>query len=209
MFLYYITDRTQFRGTENARRARLLQKISEAAHCGVDYIQLREKDLAARDLEGLAIAAVQTARGAARNPAILINSRVDVALAAGADGVHLRSTDIAPAEVRSIWHAARIHGPKKPVVAVSCHEVFDVALAAEQLADFAVFAPVFEKRGVDRVAKMSALHEACRCKIPVLALGGVTLENAAACMEAGTAGIAGIRLFQENDIFEVVRRLRG
>src|ERR1700722_17183718 len=106
--LYYITDRTAFPGDELSRRRRLLQKIEEAARAGLDYIQLREKDLPARDLESLAREAVQIIarrKTTNRDPrtALLINSRTDVALAVGADGVHLRSDDVPPEEVRTMW----------------------------------------------------------------------------------------------------------
>ena len=104
MLLYYIGDRTQFSGPESVRRERLLEKIAEAARCGVDYIQLREKDLPARQLEALAGAAVRVIeenglRKTGTREAgtcLLINSRSDVAFAAGAGGVHLRSDDISP-----------------------------------------------------------------------------------------------------------------
>ena len=106
--LYYITDRTAFPGDEPSRRRRLLEKISEAVRAGVDYIQLREKDLPTPDLESLAreaariIAQLRTENQELRT-ALLVNSRTDVALAVDADGVHLRSTDISPEEVRTIW----------------------------------------------------------------------------------------------------------
>src|SRR5579864_801895 len=105
--LYYITDRTTFAANEPTRRRRLLEKIAEAVRAGVDYIQLREKDLSTRELELLAIEVSAVVRKLkAENPllraALLINSRTDVALAAGADGVHLRSEDISPAAVRQI-----------------------------------------------------------------------------------------------------------
>ena len=106
--LYYITDRTAFAGDEPTRRRRLLEKIREAARAGVDYIQLREKDLPTRDLESIAREAVSViARLRTENrelrTALLINSRIDVALAVQADGVHLRSDDLSPQEVRAIW----------------------------------------------------------------------------------------------------------
>ena len=222
MLLYYITDRTQFPGNENARRRALLEKIAEAASCGIDFIQLREKDLSTRDLEVLAHAAVETVRRPRaekpqRTTRLLINSRTDVAIASGADGVHLRSQDISPRDVRAIWaRSAGGSGKNSAVIGVSCHSVADVAQAAAEGADFAVFAPVFEKVSAEskgaveaHPAGLDALREACLQKIPVLALGGVTAENAGACLEAGAAGMAGIRLFQNNDIAEVVRRLRG
>lgn len=218
--LYYITDRSQFEGDERDRRRALLQKISEAAHAGVDYIQLREKDLKTAELEDLAQEAVRVIRerqrSAARRPEsatrLLINSRTDVALACGADGVHLRSDDIPVSNVRSIWKDAHIsqRQSSKPVVAVSCHDSSEVLRAESQGSDFVVFAPVFEKKNNPATSPrgIDALQEACRAKIPVLALGGVTFRNAALCLAAGASGIAGIRLFQQNRIDGVVHSLR-
>jgi thiamine-phosphate pyrophosphorylase len=218
--LYYITDRTQFPGDESARRRALLAKVAEAARSGLDYIQLREKDLSTRDLETLAHEAVAAVRGNQlatdhRPPTtrLLINSRTDVALAAGADGVHLRSEDVSPEDVRRMWSlcGAGALAHEKAWIAVSCHSRGDLDRAHAQGADFAVFAPVFEKkdRPGTQPAGLAALREACQAKIPVLALGGVTLANAASCLEAGAAGIAAIRLFQENKIEDVVRALRA
>jgi thiamine-phosphate pyrophosphorylase len=216
--LYYITDRTQFPGDEAARRRALLDKIAEAARAGVDYIQLREKGLSTRELEHLANEAVDTIEKLrAENPELksrlLINSRVDVALAVGADGVHLRSDDIAPHAVREV---IRNSGQRPPttgyfLIAASCHCKSEVLRAERERADFAVFAPVFEKRDQPESlpAGLTALHEACKTKIAVFALGGVTPRNAASCLEAGAAGIAGIRLFQERTIEDVVRELHG
>ncbi len=216
--LYYITDRSQFEGREADRRRKLLAKIAEAARAGIDCIQLREKDLSTRDLQSLAEDAVRVIRQAPaandeRPTALLINSRTDIALAAGADGVHLRSEDVSPMEVRRIWTlcSAGAAARERPIVAVSCHNIEDVNRAQSQGADFAVFAPVFEKNNAPDVQAtgLTALQEACRAKIPVLALGGVTMENASACLQAGATGIAGIRLFQENKIEDVVRALRS
>jgi thiamine-phosphate pyrophosphorylase len=93
---------------------------------------------------------------------------------------------------------------------VSCHSENEVRTASEN-ADFAVFAPVFEKRDdpSSRAAGLEGLRQACRHPIPVFALGGVTLQNAGACLETGAAGIAGIRLFQENDVRAVVQQVRA
>jgi thiamine-phosphate pyrophosphorylase len=217
--LYYITDRTAFPGDELARRRRLLEKIREAVHAGVDYIQLREKDLSIRDLESLAREAVRVIREALATDhrplptALLINSRTDVALAVQAKGVHLRSHDVSPQELRAIWTKcgavapARANSPQAPLIAVSCHSPAAVAQAAANNATFAVFSPVFEKKDA-HPAGLEALRQACETKIPVLALGGVTLANAHSCLTAGAAGIAAIRLFQENDITAVVHHLR-
>ena len=217
--LYYITDRSQLPGDENARRQALLAKIGEAARAGVDYIQLREKDLGARALEALAREAMGILREEERRASqpiatrLLINSRTDVALAVGADGVHLRAGDISPHEVAQIWNSCGVGALGReswPLIAVSCHSASDVLRAQAESANFAVFAPVFEKRGTAEVKPTgaAALRQACAARIPVLALGGVTLKNAACCLAAGAAGIAGIRLFQENKIEEVVRALR-
>ncbi|MGB9071233.1 MAG: thiamine phosphate synthase [Terriglobales bacterium] len=221
--LYYITDRTQFPGDESARRRALLAKIADAARSGVDYIQLREKDLTTRALEQLAGEVVKIARESSAlrtenrelRTRLLINSRADVALAAAADGFHLRADDISVPEARTIWDKALARSSqlaaRSPLIAVSCHTAAAVLHAESEGADFAVFAPVFEKR--DRPgtqpAGLAALREACRSKIHVLALGGVTLANAASCLEARAAGIAAIRLFQENKIEDVVRMLRA
>ena len=206
MLLYYITDRSQFAGDEAARRARLLSTIAQAARYGVDYIQLREKDLSPHDLETLARATLRTENQRLQT-VFLINSRADIAQACGAQGVHLRSNDIPPSEIRKIWTQWGAGAPTRVTVGVSCHTRSEVARAAQEGADFAVFGPVFEKERT-KPAGLEALHEACQEKIPVLALGGVTLENAEACIQAGTAGIAAIRLFQENEMGEVVAALR-
>jgi thiamine-phosphate pyrophosphorylase len=216
MLLYYITDRRQFPGSAAEQRAALLKKIAEAARCGVDYIQLREKDLSARELLELAEEAAAAIRSTApkqpktvtQKPGtlLLINSRVDVALACGADGVHLRSDDISAADARAVWMKAA--GNRDGLIACSCHSAEEVRRVESEGANFAVFAPVFEK-GRERGVGLEALRAACRVNIPVLALGGVTLDNAQASREAGAAGIAGIRLFQDNDVAEVVSRLRA
>lgn len=193
------------------RQHALLKKIAEASRAGVDLIQLREKDLSTRNLEVLARAAIRVVRENSTEPStrLLINSHSDVAIACGADGVHLRSGDIASSDVRKIWIDAG--NSSRPLVSVSCHTVAEVAMAASASADFVIFAPVFGKKDspATNAAGLDQLREACRQKIPVLALGGVTLENAAGCIESGAAGIAAIRLFQENDIAAVVRQLRG
>ncbi|MFZ0762036.1 MAG: thiamine phosphate synthase [Candidatus Sulfotelmatobacter sp.] len=235
--LYYITDRTAFPGDERMRRRRLLDKIAEAATHGVDYIQLREKDLPARDLESLAREAMRiiqelSAENQKPRTALLLNSRTDVALAVTAAGVHLPANDISPEEVRAAWKRgvapsasswlapAREISPQNPIISVSCHSPQEVSQAATTPATFAVFAPVFEKSAFKKTvfqkkdvpptapAGLDALRQACRAKIPVLALGGVTLQNAEFCLQAGAAGVAAIRLFQENDMANVVGELR-
>jgi thiamine-phosphate pyrophosphorylase len=169
----------------------------------------------------------------------MINSRTDVALASGAHGVHLPGNDLAASEVRAIFtrttlaragtgspvvHIPIIHAPSinQPIIGVSAHSLAEVASAEAHGADFAVFAPVFEKRGHWPGEKMGTANrdglsqlrqichraEAAQPPMPVLALGGITLENAQQCIEAGAAGIAAIRLFQQNSVHTVVKTLR-
>ncbi len=216
MLLCYITDRSQFLGDEASRRRRLLQTIAHAARSGVDYIQVREKDLSSRDLELLAREAVASIRelrteNEAVRTRLLLNSRTDVALACGADGVHLRSNDISPIVVRNIWARPGEDALERVTVGVSCHTPAEVVQAAHEGADFVVFGPIFEKKPVQgsQTAGLDGLREACRGKIPVLALGGITTQNAGDCIGAGAAGVAGIRLFQENEIGKVVGALRA
>jgi thiamine-phosphate pyrophosphorylase len=218
--LYYITDRTAFAVGEAARQRYLLQKIEEAARAGLDYVQLREKELSTRELESLAresVAILAKLRSENRQlrTKLLINSRTDVALALGADGVHLRSDDIAPQQVKNIWPCgpgtpARGSSPA-PLIGVSCHSPKQVAQAEANGASFAVFGPVFEKKDLpeQRPAGLTQLRQVSNAEIPVLALGGVTLANAKQCLDAGAAGIAAIRLFQENDMATVVAQLRA
>lgn len=213
--LYYITDRTAFAADEPTRRQRVLEKIAEAAHAGVDYIQLREKDLPTRELESLAREAAALLRELrTENPelrtALLINSRTDIALAVGAEGVHLRSDDVSPQEVKKIWRGSAGAHARDPRIAVSCHSPEEAHKAADAGASFAIFAPVFEKKELPGSipAGLEQLELACRAAIPVLALGGVNLENAQACLAAGAAGVAAIRLFQENPVAEIVTRLQ-
>lgn len=218
--LYYITDRRAFGVDEPTRRRHLLQKIEEAARAGIDYIQLREKDLPTRELESLARQSVRIldklkTENRDLRTKLLVNSRTDVALAIGADGVHLRSDDIAPEEVRKIWSrgaGAPARGSREaPLIGVSCHSPKEVTQAEAGGATFAVFAPVFEKKDhpEQSPAGLIELSEVSKAEIPVLALGGVTLENARQCLDAGAAGIAAIRLFQADDIATVVAQLRA
>jgi len=220
---YYITDRTQFAGTEAERRAQLLQTIGRAAAAGVDYIQLREKNLGIRELEMLAREALRVIRseGDAR---LLVNHRTDVALAIGADGVHLTGTDIAASEARTL--AAKVCGGVQFLVAASCHSTQEVRLADSHGADFAVLAPIFEKAGVvedgigleelgraaqkDRSPDLRVEAGDTRRRFAVFALGGVTMERAPLCAAEGAAGIAGIRLFQQcGDLPALVHAIRA
>jgi thiamine-phosphate diphosphorylase len=148
----------------------------------VDYIQVREREASARDLTRLVRAAMKVAP-------VLVNDRADIALACGAAGVHLRAGAIGPLEVKKL-------GPL--VVSVSCHSAEEVAAA--EGADYAILAPVFpplSKSDAREPLGLEGLRTVCRgSRVPVIALGGITAANAAQCIEAGAAGIAGISLFR-------------
>ena len=213
MLLYYITDRKAFAGTEAKRQSALLRRIAEAASAGVNYIQLREKDLPSRELEHLARAALRAVRENSERTCLLINSRSDIALACGVDGVHLPANEIVASEVRSLWGKC---SNQTPIIGVSAHSPADVRQAMNASADFAVLAPIFEKPGTNAKAigldaaraASSQIQTTCFARpFALLALGGINLTNAGACLQAGVSGVAGIRIFQTGDVVETVRRL--
>ena len=186
----------------------LLESIRKAAAAGINWIQIREKDLETRGLAELVRLAVAATREAGAK--ILVNDRFDVALAAGAAGVHLGEKSL-PAETVEKWRrsAARLEFQ----IGVSCHSV-EAACAAERAgANYIFFGPVFptpSKAAFGAPQGIERLRDVCRSvRIPVLAIGGVTVENANSCFDVGAAGVAAIRLFQESeDVSAVVKRLR-
>jgi thiamine-phosphate pyrophosphorylase len=178
---YYITDRKSAGGFRP-----LLEIIRDQMGIGIEYIQIREKDLSARELFEFSLAVLETRQQMKpRSPTrILINTRADIALAIGADGVHLPSD--APNET--------VPGL---IVARSCHSVEEIKATK---ADFVVFSPVFQGHDGAPGIGLEALSQACRAGKRVFALGGVDWDNAEQCMEAGAEGIAGIRLFQNPEL---------
>jgi len=206
MLLYYITDRRGFGGTEGEQQAAVLRRIAQAARAGVDFVQLREKDLSPRELERLARKALRAVRDQSGTTKLLINSRSDIALACGADGVHLASGELSASEVRALWKKC---SSREPVIGVSTHSPGEVRHAEAEGADFAVLAPIFEKAGTGaKGIGLEALREGCGRSFNVFALGGVNLGNAGKCLRAGAGGVAGIRLFQNGDVRKTVTRLR-
>lgn len=146
---------------------------------GVEMIQVREKHLATRELFELTRAIVRERSGGPTQ--ILVNTRADVAVAAGADGVHLPGN--APKETLPGLLVGR-----------SCHTLDEIARCH---ADFVTFGPVFASPGKGTPVGLAQLRAACALGLPVYALGGISWENASECVDAGAAGIAGIRIFQE------------
>jgi thiamine-phosphate pyrophosphorylase len=183
MVRYAITD-----GLSPAPR--LLEHAQRWAAEGVDFMQLREKHLAAGELAALARALLHLFSGTRTR--LLVNTRADVAAAVGASGVHLTAH---PGELtpEQVWSVFAVAGRPAPVA--------EVVQATAAGVDLVLFGPVFEKRVADEAVVagvgLETLREACIAAsgLPVLALGGITQENAARCMEAGAAGVAGIRLF--------------
>jgi thiamine-phosphate pyrophosphorylase len=193
----------------------LLQTAEAVAAVGVDWIQLREKDLGGRESLELARSALTVVRTRAPQTRIFMNDRVDVALAAGTGGVHLSENGFSVPDARRL--CARFEQDSGArldfLIGVSCHSLGSALGAARDGADYIYFSPIFHTpskafygppQGIER------LRQICRAvSIPVIAIGGITLENVASCYAAGAAGAAAIRLFQESpDIPSVVRSMR-
>jgi len=197
--LYYITDRSQIKSPT------LDASIAQAIAAGVDWLQIREKDLPARRLLALTEAAARQARrqGCTR---VIVNDRLDVALAAQAHGVHLGTHSMPVDWVRRV-------APREFIVGVSCHSL-EEALAAETAgADYILLGPIFATPSKLRYGPplgLAKLREVTlQVSTPVFALGGITPDRIADCRENGAAGIAGIRIFQDADsVAELVRTLR-
>jgi thiamine-phosphate pyrophosphorylase len=215
--LCYVTDRSSLHaaGERNCVEA-LLQKMEAAAAAGVDWIQLRENDLSGKECAGLTREALRRVVRASANTScatrVLVNDRLDVALAEHAGGVHLGENSVSVEDARRVIAAAQ-PPPQNFLVGVSCHSLEAVKSAARAGADFIFFGPVFatpSKAVFGQPQGLARLAQACHAvEIPVLAIGGITLENAAECRASGAAGIAAIRLFQDAGTLSLaVRGLR-
>ena len=197
VILAAITDRKSLDGE-------LLSFIERALAAGLDWIQIREKDLSGQALFELCRAAAGLPNP--KGTKLFVNGRADIALAARLDGVHLPSDSPSPAEYRRCGFNL--------IIGASCHSLEELREAEECGADYVFYSPVFEsisKPEYGPAVGLDALARACASvKIPVLALGGVSAENAHECSAAGAAGVAGISLFQSAaDPASVAARLRG
>jgi thiamine-phosphate pyrophosphorylase len=190
--LYYITDRKQIKDRS------LESCVAAAIEAGVDWVQIREKDLPARQLLALAEKAVgqATQRG---KTLVMVNDRLDVALAAMAHGVHLGRRSMSAETVRTL-------APAEFLVGVSCHSLKEAHAAQAAGANYLLLGPIFETPsklpfgpplGLEKLREITT-----QISLPVFALGGITLDRAIQCRENGAAGIAGIRIFQDCDSLE-------
>jgi len=193
----WVSDRSALNvAPGQSRETALLARIRESVLAGLDWIQLREKDLEAPLLVDLARNAVEASRDTGTR--ILINDRLDVAWATRAAGVHLGENSLPIAEVT---RSVRERAGTDFLIGASCHSLEAALRAAAAGADYVFFGPVFatpSKAAFGEPQGLARLQSVCRAiSIPVLAIGGITQENAPACIAAGAAGIAAIRLFQE------------
>jgi thiamine-phosphate pyrophosphorylase len=182
----------------------LIDYISRAIAAGIDMIQIRERDLSARDL--LSVTDVARSMADSRGALIFVNDRSDVAACAGI-GVHLTARSMTPDVIR------RSFGPSM-LTGVSTHSLEEAEAAERNGAHFVVFGPVFEtesKRIYGPPVGLAALGEVTvRVKIPVLAIGGINLSNFREALDRGAAGIAGISLFaRSEDLGSVVRAIKS
>lgn len=191
--LYAITSGATKSNTTSADDdfIRILHLAEAAVAAQISLFQIREKMLSARGLFELVTRAVKITRGSSMR--VLVNDRFDIALAAGADGVHLTSTSLPVRVVRSIC------GPEF-LIGASTHSLETACDARDSGADFIVFGPVFEtesKRGYGPPQGLSKLQQVASelQGFPVVAIGGISLDNAESCFVAGASGIAGISLF--------------
>ena len=196
----------------------LIEKVRAAIGAGVDWVQKREKDMAGTELLNLTRAAIaascDAAAGKKDSPRIIVNDRLDVALAADADGVHFGSESV-PIQEAVRW-IRKGNAPRNFLVGFSCHGLEEAKRAEDAGVDYLFFGPVFEtpsKLSFGSPQGLQRLKKVCEAvTIPVLAIGGVGEDNAHACIRAGAAGIAAIRLFQELQpdlLRETVMRLRS
>jgi len=222
--LCYVTDRRSLQVSSQPDLIEpLLEKIELAAAAGVDWIQLREKDLSGKQSALLVREALnrvsklpsQHQADTPKPARILVNDRLDVALATQAGGLHLGENSLPVEEVKRLLlssHTAQTFAHNF-ILGVSCHSLEAAKFAASFGANYIFFGPVFatpskaaygSPQGLDRLAAVCS-----SVNIPVLAIGGITVANASSCLSAGASGIAAIRLFQDSaNPASIVRAIR-
>lgn len=195
-----------------AESARLVEKIAAVAAAGVDWVQIREKDLSVQELAALTRDAVAR-RSAAR---IVVNDRLDVALSEAAGGVHLGEAGLPVADAARFVKRTAFNANGDFLIGASCHSLVGAKAAVRDGADYVFFGPAFatpskvkfgEPQGLKKLAAVCG-----EVSVPVIAIGGITLENAGECIAAGAAGFAAIRLFQDAadpaQIVSILKKLR-
>jgi thiamine-phosphate pyrophosphorylase len=215
--LCYVTDRRSLPlSTSSDAIPMLLKTIASVAAAGTDWIQLREKDLCGGEWLDLSRAALKAVRERAPHTRIFVNDRVDVALAARAGGAHLSENGLSVPDARRLCERFEKDSgkPLDFLIGVSCHSLGSALGAARDGADYIYFSPIFHTpskafygppQGIER------LRQICQAvQIPVIAIGGITLDNVASCYAAGAAGVAAIRLFQDAaDLPPITRAMRS
>lgn len=202
-FICLITDGTTRIENFDSRRGEITRTIRDAVSDGINIVQIRERELPARHLFDLTREIVECIRES--DAVVLVNDRADVAVAAGADGVHLRESSL-PSEV------IRRNFSRDLVIGVSTHSVEAARSAAAGGADFAFFGPVFESPGKGNPVGAVELGKVCRAvgRFPVIALGGISSENVSRVTDAGAVGVAGIRfMYDAEERRRIVRGIRA
>ena len=213
--LCYVTDRRSLPlSTSSDAHKLLIDSVARAAAAGTDWVQLREKDYSGKEWEELVRESLRRITHAGATTRIIVNDRLDVALACGAGGVHLSENGIPVAEACRLsdeFFAA--NGKQRDfLVGVSCHSLGAALGAARAGSDYIYFSPIFftpSKANYGPPQGLEKLAVVCKAvPIPVLAIGGICAENAADCFRAGAAGVAAIRMFQESpNLAETLRAL--
>jgi thiamine-phosphate pyrophosphorylase len=194
--VYLITTGTATNDNFSETGDRILEIIRASVKAGIPLLQIREKSINTGLLFDLASQAAKITNGT--NTQLLINDRSDVALASGADGVHLTSNSISAKTVRENF-------PENFILGVSCHSLQDVLRAKKEGADFATFSPVFATPNKGELQGVEKLREVCNAAVnfPVIALGGIDETNFESALQVGASGVAAIRLL--NDVERLSR----
>lgn len=219
--LCYVTDSHALTEDSADRHNALLERIAAAVTAGIDWIQIREKDLSGKEISALTTAVIAKVKNSTPQgrslTKVLVNDRLDAALAAHAHGVHL-GTHSMPAKNIGDWLRQREKNREATIqsgfqLGVSCHSLEEALAAEKSGATYIFFGPVFStpsKETFGAPQGLARLREVCGAiKIPVLAIGGIAADNAKSCLQAGAAGLAAIRLFQLSSDLQSLRAVRS